>query len=62
MGKMLAWIILFVVGCCADYQDSDGFLRVFLFLNNKNHSFFVKFVIHFYCSFFVDRVITPIKH
>lgn len=62
MGKMLAWIILFVVGCCAEDQDSDGFLKVFLFLNNKNHSFFVNFVIHFYCSFFVDRVITPIKH
>eukprot|EP00105_Crassostrea_gigas_P011716 XP_011427504.1 PREDICTED: peptidase inhibitor 16 [Crassostrea gigas] len=27
MGKMLAWIILFVVGCCAEYQDADGFLK-----------------------------------
>lgn len=35
MGEMLAWIILFVVGCCAEYQDADGFLKVFLFFFNK---------------------------
>lgn len=38
MGKMLAWIILFVVGCCAEYQDADGFLKVFIFFQIKNHS------------------------
>lgn len=35
MGKMLVWIILLVVGCCAEYQDSDGFLKVFLFFFDR---------------------------
>lgn len=35
MDKMLVWIILLVVGCCAEYQDSDGFLKVFLFFFDR---------------------------